>query len=86
MAWAQTVGIERVEVSIDDGPWQQATLSTPINDDTWVQWFLDWDATAGTHYVAVRAVNRDGETQIQERAPIAPDGSTGWQRVLVTVR
>lgn len=86
MAWAQTVGIERVEVSIDDGPWQQATLSTPINDDTWVQWFLDWDATAGTHYVAVRAVDRDGETQIQERAPIAPDGSTGWQRVLVTVR
>ncbi|WP_322410762.1 molybdopterin-dependent oxidoreductase [Microbacterium invictum] len=86
MAWAQTVGIERVEVSIDDGPWQQATLSTPINDDTWVQWFLDWDAPGGTHYIAVRAVNRDGETQIQERAPIAPDGSTGWQRVLVTVR
>jgi len=86
VAWAQTVGIERVEVSIDDGDWQAATLSTPINDDTWVQWYLDWDATAGTHYVTVRAVNKAGETQIEERAPIAPDGSTGWQRSLITVR
>jgi hypothetical protein len=50
-----------------------------------VQWFLEWEATPGTHYVTARAVNRDGEVQVEERAPIAPDGSTGWQRVLVTV-
>lgn len=85
VAWAQTVGIERVEVSIDDGDWQSATLSTPINDDTWVQWFVDWDATVGTHFVSVRAVNKNGDVQIEERAPIAPDGSTGWQRTLVRV-
>lgn len=85
MAWAQTVGIERVEVSIDDGEWQQATVSNPINADTWVQWMLEWDATPGTHFVAVRAVNADGETQTEERAAIAPDGSSGWQRVLITV-
>lgn len=86
VAWAQTVGIERVEVSIDDAQWQPAKLSNPINEDTWVQWMVEWDATPGTHYVAVRAVNTDGETQIEERAPIAPDGSAGWQRILVTVR
>ncbi len=85
VAWAQTVGIDRVEVNIDDGEWQAATLSTPINDDTWVQWFLDWDATPGTHYVAVRAVNKNGDVQIEERAPIAPDGSSGWQRTLIRV-
>ena len=85
VAWAQTVGIDRVEVSIDDGQWQSATLSTPINDDTWVQWFVDWDATIGTHYVAVRAVDKNGDVQIEERAPIAPDGSTGWQRTLIRV-
>ncbi|SDQ58581.1 molybdopterin-dependent oxidoreductase [Microbacterium sp. cf332] len=85
MAWAQTVGIERVEVRIDDGDWQAATLSTPINADTWVQWVLEWQAEAGTHYVEVRAVNKNGDTQTEERAPIAPDGSSGWQRVLVTV-
>jgi DMSO/TMAO reductase YedYZ molybdopterin-dependent catalytic subunit len=86
VAWAQTVGIERVEVSIDDGDWQSATLSTPINADTWVQWFVDWEATVGTHYVAVRAVNKNGDTQIEERAPIAPDGSSGWQRTLIVVK
>ncbi|GAA4043882.1 molybdopterin-dependent oxidoreductase [Agromyces indicus] len=85
VAWAQTVGIERVEVRIDDGDWEPATLSAPVNVDTWVQWYLEWEATPGTHYVTARAVNRDGELQVEERAPIAPDGSTGWQRVLVTV-
>ncbi|MGK3953628.1 molybdopterin-dependent oxidoreductase [Microbacterium sp. I2] len=86
MAWAQTIGIERVEVSIDDGGWQPAELSAPLNDDTWVQWRLKWEATPGTHYITARAVDNDGAVQIQERAPIAPDGSTGWQRLLITVR
>ena len=85
MAWAQSVGIARVEVSIDDGEWQQATLSTPISDDTWVQWVLEWDAEPGSHYVTVRAVDKNGDMQIQEAAPIAPNGSSGWQRTLVTV-
>lgn len=85
VAWAQSVGIERVEVSIDNGEWMPATLSTPINDDTWVQWFMDWDATPGTHYVAVRAVNKNGDLQIEERAAIAPNGSSGWQRSLIRV-
>ncbi|MGW9113075.1 molybdopterin-dependent oxidoreductase [Microbacterium sp. NPDC055683] len=86
VAWAQTVGISRVEVSIDDGDWQEAELSAPVNEDTWVQWKLAWEAEAGTHYIAVRATDADGNLQIQERAPIAPDGASGWQRTLVTVR
>lgn len=85
MAWAQGVGISAVEVSIDNGEWQRATLSSPINKDTWVQWMLEWDATPGSHYIAVRAINAAGELQIEESAPIAPDGSSGWQRTLVTV-
>ena len=85
VAWAQSVGIQGVEVRIDDGDWQPATLSTPINTDTWVQWFMEWDATPGTHYVSVRATNRKGELQLEEAAPIAPNGSSGWQRSLITV-
>lgn len=86
VAWAQTVGIERVEVRIDDGDWRTATLSAPVGTDTWVQWFVDWDAVPGSHYITVRAIDRNGERQIEERAPVAPDGSTGWQRTLITVR
>ncbi|MGO2518792.1 MAG: molybdopterin-dependent oxidoreductase [Microbacterium sp.] len=85
VAWAQTVGIERVEVSIDNGDWVPATLSTPINEDTWVQWFMEWDAKPGTHYVAVRAINKNGDLQVEERASIAPNGSSGWQRSLIRV-
>jgi len=85
MAWAQPVGVGRVEVSIDDGAWIPATVSNPVNGDTWVQWKYDWDATPGTHYIAVRARDNKGELQSQDRAPIAPNGSTGWHRVLVTV-
>ncbi|NQX13893.1 molybdopterin-dependent oxidoreductase [Microbacteriaceae bacterium VKM Ac-2855] len=85
VAWAQSVGIAGVEVSIDDGAWQPATLAGAINDDTWVQWYLDWQADAGTHYVSVRATDKAGTVQIEDRAPIAPNGSSGWQRTLVRV-
>ncbi|AND17849.1 molybdopterin-dependent oxidoreductase [Rathayibacter tritici] len=85
VAWAQSIGIEKVEVSIDSGDWQEATLSTPVNLDTWVQWYVDWEAQPGSHYVAVRAVDKNGLVQIEDRAPVAPDGSSGWQRTLINV-
>lgn len=85
MAWAQPVGVQKVEVQIDNGDWQETQLSTPINDQSWVQWRLEWAAEAGSHYIAVRATDKQGNLQIQEQAPIAPDGSSGWQRTLVTV-
>ena len=85
VAWAQTVGIRRVEVQIDGGDWREATLSTPINSDMWVQWSLDWDATAGSHTLGVRATDRAGRLQEAKRAPIAPNGSTGWQQTFVRV-
>ncbi|MBN9606786.1 MAG: molybdopterin-dependent oxidoreductase [Actinomycetales bacterium] len=86
MAWAQHTGIGQVEVSIDDGPWTPTRLSKPINSDTWVQWALDWEPEAGSHFVAVRAIDTEGNLQVEERQPIAPGGSTGWHRVLVQVR
>ena len=85
VAWAQTVGIQKVEVQIDGGPWQEATLAAAVNADTWVQWSLDWDATTGSHTLAVRATDRAGRLQEEKRTPIAPNGSTGWQSTLVRV-
>jgi DMSO/TMAO reductase YedYZ molybdopterin-dependent catalytic subunit len=86
MAWAQSVGVEKVEVRIDEGAWEPATMSTPINDDTWVQWYIDWEPDAGTHYISVRATDKAGLLQEEERATIAPNGSSGWQRVLIQVK
>ena len=38
VAWAPTRGVSRVEVQVDDGPWEPAELSTPLSAATWVQW------------------------------------------------
>ena len=85
VAWAQPVGIAKVDVKIDGGSWMPATLSTPINTDSWVQWYVDWEATTGVHTIVVRATDLDGNVQIEERVPPAPNGSTGLQSSLVRV-
>ena len=63
VAWAQHRGISRVEVRVDGGGWQEATLAPAVSVDTWVQWSWRWPATAGEHTLQVRATDRDGETQ-----------------------
>jgi DMSO/TMAO reductase YedYZ molybdopterin-dependent catalytic subunit len=82
IAWAQTVGIEKVELSIDKGEWVEAELGTEDTVETWRQWSYQWDdATTGVHQVAIRATTKDGETQTSDRAPIRPNGTTGWHSV-----
>ncbi len=78
VAWAPSRGITKVEVQVDDGPWQQARLGQVASKDTWVQWVLDWDATSGDHNIQVRATDATGETQTSSFAPPAPNGATGY--------
>ncbi|SCE99026.1 DMSO/TMAO reductase YedYZ, molybdopterin-dependent catalytic subunit [Micromonospora chaiyaphumensis] len=85
VAWAQHRGIRRVEVRVDDGPWHEATLAPTVSVDTWVQWSWRWDATPGDHTLQVRATDAAGETQPEQRRPVAPDGATGWHTVPVKV-
>ncbi|MFC7401646.1 molybdopterin-dependent oxidoreductase [Citricoccus sp. GCM10030269] len=80
-AWAQGIGIDRVEVQIDDGPWLEAQLASEATVDTWRQWSLAWDAEPGEHTAQVRAVNRDGELQTSARTDTVPNGATGWHHV-----
>jgi DMSO/TMAO reductase YedYZ molybdopterin-dependent catalytic subunit len=85
VAWAPTRGIERVEVRVDDGPWQEAELAAPLDIDCWRQWFLPWEATPGQHVLAVRATDGAGEVQTDERTPVAPDGAAGRHTIRVVV-
>lgn len=85
VAWAPDRGISAVEVSIDQGPWQPAELSTPISDATWVQFLYRWDADPGDHLIQVRATDGTGETQTDARTPPAPDGARGYHTIQVTV-
>jgi DMSO/TMAO reductase YedYZ molybdopterin-dependent catalytic subunit len=85
VAWAQHVGIDRVEVSVDDGPWAEAELAGEDTVDTWRQWVYRWPATPGEHRLKVRATDRSGTTQTAERAEPFPDGASGHHEIVVRV-
>ena len=85
VAWHQHVGIAAVDVQVDDGPWQPATLAEAISIDTWVQWRFDWDAESGSHTLRVRATDADGEVQTSEMQGVVPDGATGLHERSVSV-
>ncbi|MFG2518064.1 molybdopterin-dependent oxidoreductase [Streptomyces sp. NPDC048527] len=85
VAWAQHRGIDKVEVRVDDGPWERATLAAEDTRDTWRQWSYAWRATSGGHTLTVRATDRTGETQTVKRTRTIPDGASGRHSVVVTV-
>ena len=78
-AYAGTRGVERVEVSTDDGStWDTAELSEPLpGEDVWRQWRYVLE-TDGPQDVVVRAVDGEGTVQVRERSQAFPSGATGW--------
>lgn len=84
-AWAQHRGVRRVEVRVDDGEWNTATLATEYSTDTWRQWSWTWQATPGQHTLYCRATDAEGRTQTEQRVAPIPDGATGWHSRVVQV-
>jgi DMSO/TMAO reductase YedYZ molybdopterin-dependent catalytic subunit len=85
VAWAQHKGVDAVEVRVDAGPWQQATLAAVPDIDTWRQWVWQWDATPGNHTIQARATDAIGYTQTSLRAQPVPNGASGYPSVSVIV-
>ena len=85
VAWAQHRGISRVEVRVDGGAWQPATLAAVPSVDTWRQWSWTWRTTPGKHRLTVRATDNAGVTQTARQAPPAPNGASGWHSITVSV-
>jgi DMSO/TMAO reductase YedYZ molybdopterin-dependent catalytic subunit len=86
IAWAQHRGIKGVEVQINGGPWQTATLGAEDSIDTWRQWVYRWNATPGRYRLKVRAIDRDGVPQTEVSADPAPNGASGYHTIDVTVK
>lgn len=86
VAWAQHRGISAVQVSIDQGSWQEARLGPKVGIDYWRQWWLPWDATKGRHSLRVRATDDMGQVQTSKRTDPFPGGSSGIQDVVVMVQ
>nr|WP_174247748.1 molybdopterin-dependent oxidoreductase [Galbitalea soli] len=85
VAWAQHTGISRVQLRVDDGPWQDAALAELVTVDSWLQWSYVWQATAGQHRLTVRATDANGLVQTAAYADPAPNGSTGLHSITVQV-
>jgi DMSO/TMAO reductase YedYZ molybdopterin-dependent catalytic subunit len=87
MAWAQHRGITGVQVQIDDGEWQDTTLSGDLTTDIWRQWSYSWDTTSlpGLHTIRCRAIDGTGTVQTDQVQAVMPDGSSGWDSRSVTV-
>jgi DMSO/TMAO reductase YedYZ molybdopterin-dependent catalytic subunit len=77
MAHAGDRGISKVEVQVDNGPWEQALLRTPLSQLTWVVWRYDWPFQPGKHTFTVRCYDGNGTLQIAAPSPPEPDGATG---------
>jgi DMSO/TMAO reductase YedYZ molybdopterin-dependent catalytic subunit len=77
IAHAGARGISKVEVRVDDGPWQEAALRTPLSQTTWVLWRFDWPFQPGKHNFTVRCYDGSGTPQIIEAMPPAPSGASG---------
>ena len=84
-AWAMHRGISAVQVRVDGGAWQDATLANTASIDTWRLWSWRWAATPGEHTIEVRAADNAGVFQTSQAAPPAPDGATGYHRITVEV-
>ncbi|WP_278313423.1 molybdopterin-dependent oxidoreductase [Lolliginicoccus levis] len=84
ISWAPHIGIDKVEVQVDDGPWQEAELGAPVNVDTWRMWRIELALDPGSHRITCRATDRNGNTQTSERVPPIPDGASGWHSIAFT--
>jgi len=77
IAHAGARGISKVELQVDEGPWQSAMLRTPLSALTWVIWRYDWPFQHGKHTFTVRCYDGQGTPQIVAQAPPEPSGATG---------
>ncbi len=77
IAHAGARGISKVEVRVDDGPWQEALLRTPLSQTTWVIWRFDWPFRPGSHNFTVRCYDGSETPQIVESMPPPPSGASG---------
>ena len=87
IAYGGARGIQRVEVSTDDGAtWTPASFPPPLSPDTWVLWSWTWTPTqSGSYTLVVRATDGTGAPQITTMRGTVPNGGTGLHRVPVTV-
>jgi len=88
-AWGGRAAITTIEVKIDEGAWQHATIDQRAGDAAWVLWSLPWTSPApGEHIIVSRALNTRGEVQptreeMRERILSNREDYAQWPRKVV---
>jgi hypothetical protein len=86
VAFAGARGIERVEVSLDDGQtWEPALLKPALSQNAWNLWVLRKSLTPGTYQVKCRSVDGSGDVQTSSEADPFPAGSDGYHSIVLRV-
>ncbi|MYF99222.1 sulfite oxidase [Candidatus Poribacteria bacterium] len=73
--------IQKVEVSIDGGPWQEATIDPEEDHEfAWKIWHLNWEnPTSGVHTVVSRAIDTKGNIQPAADSEYIQGKHTYWE-------
>lgn len=73
--------IKKIEVSIDGGPWQEATIDPEEDAEfAWKIWHLDWDnPSKGEHTIVSRAIDTKGNIQPAGDSDYMKGKHTYWE-------
>jgi DMSO/TMAO reductase YedYZ molybdopterin-dependent catalytic subunit len=80
-AWGDGTPLARVEVKIDEGPWQNALLDRKNRSRyCWTFWTYDWKNPApGEHTIVSRATDAEGRSQPPADDPVIKLKKTYWE-------
>ena len=80
-AWGDGTPLAKVEVKIDDGPWQPVKLDGKQRSKfCWQFWSFDWNKpSAGEHTLVSRATDADGRSQPAADEPVIKQKKTYWE-------
>ncbi len=88
MAFADTSGMARVEVSVDgEEHWHEARLLPGPSPQVWTAWEFEWNSlVAGPHSLKARATDGNGNTQAGAQGVLAgvfPNGTSAIHAVVI---
>jgi DMSO/TMAO reductase YedYZ molybdopterin-dependent catalytic subunit len=80
-AWSDGTPLAKIELKVDDGPWQPVTLDkSPRSKFSWTFWTFDWGKPApGEHTLVSRATDADGRAQPAAEDAVIKLKRTYWE-------
>ena len=69
--------LRNVEVKVDNGPWQEATIDPRSTKYSWKLFTMNWDPTPGDHTLVSRATDVNGHVQLT--AEEMPEKASRWE-------